>query len=462
MSIASEVSRLQGAKEALAGAIAAKGVAVPEGTALDGYAALVAQIPQGGGSGGPVAPKEVNFWDYDGTCVAAYTAEEAAALTALPDGPSHEGLVFDGWNWTLAQVQAASRAEVGAMYATGDGATRLVLRLTAARREVPLCIGQTVANGVSIDWGDGSPAETLPGAGSVNTTHTYAAAGDYTISLLPAEGCTLGLGSGDYAGNLFGLPIGAGGGAAAAPLKRVHIGRGVEAIGPIGFSEFPCLSSVSLPSGITQIDMNAFQSCNSLRYLTIPPAAGVLMNGLFSSDASLFCLSFPRDGIFFFNDLFNGCSALSRVLLPEDMYETGSVPGAMFNGCTALERMDIPPAAEISSAMFMGCTALSEIRLADGTPSIGEYAFSGCVSLSEVTVPTSVLFIGDQAFEGCTGILAYHFLSPSPPTLGGSGVFTSIPDDCVITVPAGSGQAYKTATNWTVVADHIQEEGVGS
>lgn len=49
MSIASEVSRLQGAKEALAGAIAAKGVAVPEGTALDGYAALVAQIPQGGG-----------------------------------------------------------------------------------------------------------------------------------------------------------------------------------------------------------------------------------------------------------------------------------------------------------------------------------------------------------------------------------------------------------------------------
>ena len=49
MSIQSEVSRIDGAKGALKTAIEGKGVAVPEDTRIDGYAALVAEIPQGMG-----------------------------------------------------------------------------------------------------------------------------------------------------------------------------------------------------------------------------------------------------------------------------------------------------------------------------------------------------------------------------------------------------------------------------
>ena len=47
MSIASEITRLQGAKSDIADAIEAKGVTVPSSTKIDGYAALVAAIPQG-------------------------------------------------------------------------------------------------------------------------------------------------------------------------------------------------------------------------------------------------------------------------------------------------------------------------------------------------------------------------------------------------------------------------------
>lgn len=50
MSIASEITRLQTAKANLKTAIEAKGVTIPSGTALDGYAGLVEQIPTGGGS----------------------------------------------------------------------------------------------------------------------------------------------------------------------------------------------------------------------------------------------------------------------------------------------------------------------------------------------------------------------------------------------------------------------------
>lgn len=48
MSIASEISRLQQAKSDLAASIENKGVTVPAATTIDGYAALVDQIQQGG------------------------------------------------------------------------------------------------------------------------------------------------------------------------------------------------------------------------------------------------------------------------------------------------------------------------------------------------------------------------------------------------------------------------------
>lgn len=50
MSISTEIARLQQAKSDLATSIANKGVTVPAATTLDGYAALVDQIQQGGGS----------------------------------------------------------------------------------------------------------------------------------------------------------------------------------------------------------------------------------------------------------------------------------------------------------------------------------------------------------------------------------------------------------------------------
>lgn len=49
MSIQSEITRLETAKSAIAAAIAGKGVTVPDGTLLDGMAALIEAIQAGGG-----------------------------------------------------------------------------------------------------------------------------------------------------------------------------------------------------------------------------------------------------------------------------------------------------------------------------------------------------------------------------------------------------------------------------
>ena len=104
----------------------------------------------------------------------------------------------DGYNPVIVNVSG------GEPDPPDDGKTRLYITVPAnsepelppPRNQVPLYIQQSVSNGVTIDWGDGSPTQTLDGTDAVNTTHTYESAGDYVISLDPVDACSLGLGNG--------------------------------------------------------------------------------------------------------------------------------------------------------------------------------------------------------------------------------------------------------------------------
>ena len=308
----------------------------------DGFKSAVEGIQTGGGGGSTsdVAMKDVNFYDYDGTLVASYTLAEAQALTTLPNGPTHDGLTFQGWNWSLENVKGLTRPmNVGAMYITDDGATRLHIRIaTIGRMTVPLYIGQTVANGVPIDWGDGSTAETLAGTGNVNTSHTYAEPGDYVISLMPEDGCKLSFGNGSSSYCVMGS-TGDNGKVYCNMLQEVYIGDGVTSIGTY-----------------------VFAYCYSLASITIP----------------------------------------------------------------------------------------------DGVASIGSYAFYNCKSIAKVTVPNGVTSIGSAAFYSCYGMRYYDFSScTSVPALSNINVFTNLPSDCQMLIPAALYDEWSTATNWSDYADHI-------
>lgn len=96
MSIQSEITRLANAKTALATAIEGKGVTVPEGTKLDGLAALVESIEAGGGgSVSNIAHGDfTNNLSYDMTAFAVMTQDEwEAAYGNFPD--SFFGAFFD-------------------------------------------------------------------------------------------------------------------------------------------------------------------------------------------------------------------------------------------------------------------------------------------------------------------------------------------------------------------------------
>lgn len=131
MSIATAITDLQGRIEDAYTALQAKGATIPATKNTYNLPTTIGTITSGGG----VESKDVNFIDYDGTILHSYTAQEALALTALPELPnrSSEGLTCQEWNYTLEQVKAnvnsCGKCTVGATYTTTDGKTHLFITI---------------------------------------------------------------------------------------------------------------------------------------------------------------------------------------------------------------------------------------------------------------------------------------------------------------------------------------------
>lgn len=387
----------------------------------------------GGGGAVDVPPSDINFFDYDGTIVAAWTLAELAAATELPENPTHSGLISQGWNWTLANLKANnSPMNVGQMYITDDGKTRLYIRIAAeGRMTVPLQFSQTVDNGVTIDWGDGSATETLSGTDNVSVTHTYADIGEYVITLLPSDGCSLGLG-GASAQGVFGgtdnyVKI------YKSCVYKVEIGEGVTSIGDYAFWSCFCLETITLPIDVATIGTCAFMLCQNLRSVTVPANVTTIHDNTFRN-TSIHCTIYPH-----------GLRSIGKTV---------------HMGITLMNSITIPPSVEsIGFQAFSNNAAVRRLTISDGVQSIGEQAFSSCgTSCSIITVPASVTSIAATAFGHAYGVKEFHFKRTTPPALANTNGFSGIPTDCIIYVPKGCLSAYQSATNWSTYASQMQEE----
>ena len=383
------------------------------------------------GSSNPVAAeKAVNFYDYDGTCRYSYTAAEFAELTTMPDNPTHDGLTSQGWNWSLSDakthVASYGKLNIGQMYVTSDGKTRLYIRLDEGRLKPYLGLtGNSSGTSVSIDWGDNSTAESVTlNTSTVYTPHEYASAGDYVILITVTTGSIKFNSTTNNGSNIFRT--------STTPnsnydrvyrtiLTKIEIGSSVTSIGGSALQNYQKLTSVTIPSSITSIDSYAFSSCFSLTSVIMP--SGITSISPYA---------------------FYNCSSLTSVIIPSSVT---SISNYAFNSCRSLTSVIIPSGVTyIGEYAFQECFSLISVIIPSGVTRINTYAFHNCSSLTSVIIPSGVTYIDSYAFYSCFGLGFIKFNSSTPATAS-SNAF-GIPTDCIIYVPTGSLSDYTSKSNY--------------
>lgn len=405
---AEKLAYLADTKTAIKDAIIAKGVEVPEVTTFREYADKISQIIDQSSKPDADISKPIKFYDYDGSLVESWDLEELASSESLPSPASHNGLTFQEWNYTLEQLKTVSKADVGALYMPSDEKTHIFIELLPSfnpinnlpRVKVRLNFTQSIAYGVTINWGDGGNDETAPDVGQVSLRHTYENAGNYTITLLPQDECEMTLGDSSSDSVMGGF----------APYdsmaKEIWVGKNVTTITNSSFRSLYHLKKISLHKDIVSMDDNCFRTTYSLSYVTIPPKITTIPNSFLQDNRNIQNVSIP----------------LSVVTIGKNAFEN--------NG------------------------SLKNIYLNPGITEIPTRAFDGCYSLFTLVIPSSVTSIGAYAFQNCISLRWFIFESETPPILENNTAFELITDGRIY-VPESAVNSYKAAPIWNEFADSI-------
>ena len=410
----------------------------------------IANIPSGGG--GEPEEKDVNFYDYDGTRLYSYTAQEFQALSAMPENPTHTGLTSQGWNWTLSDaktyVTSHGMLDIGQMYITDDNATRIYIKLYDGRLSPTL---KFALNGTTtIDWGDNTTS-SVTGSSSVtliSTQHTYTNAGDYVISIAG----TVSISFGGYSSSdaLIGSNS-----AYQNSVQKIELGN-VYTIYNYAFKGFYSMTSITIPStsnNIQSMPTEVFSDCRSLKNIVIQNGTQSIGDYAFSSCSSLKRVIMPKGINSIQMGAFNG-SSVSNIMIPNDNI---SMNNYMFNGCDLLKNVILPNSmTSIGSNLFSGNYSLSTVTIPNNVTSIESSAFSSCYSLVSLKIPSGVTSIGNYAFRYCYSLVYLDFSEHSSiPTLATSTVFNSASSDYKIIVPDNLYSTWVATNYWSNISSHI-------
>ena len=239
-------------------------------------------------------------------------------------------------------------------------------------------------------------------------------------------------------------------GSLTIPESVTYIGSGAFN-GCMGLS-----GELKIPSGLTKIEDNTFQDCKGLTGSLIIPE-GVSSIG---------------------QQAFSGCSGFTgSLIIPESV---NSIGPAAFIRCEELTgSLTIPTkVTSIEESTFFDCSNLNGILIIpEGVTSIGQYAFRGCSGFTgSLTIPDKVTSIGNDAFYRCNNLSGtltlgtgleklgttpfnrcnfdeINSLNPTPPTSIEEGkeadVFTDDNRAAILSVPAGSEEAYAASPVWS-------------
>ena len=117
-----------------------------------------------------------------------------------------------------------------------------------------------------------------------------------------------------------------------------------------------------------------------------------------------------------------------------------------FHQCYALTSIRNP----VGTGWFVysQCYGLKNVSISANQSSIGYGLLLSCYTLTNINIPKNITSISGNAFSDCFSLTKIRFERTTPPVVSSSDAFTGVPTDCIISVPIGCLDAYKSATNY--------------
>ena len=251
----------------------------------------------------------------------------------------------------------------------------------------------------------------------------------------------------------------------AANLKNITFangGKGIKKLDAYTFADCSSLESIDLSnSSITEIPMNAFSNCTSLKTVKLPPTVTKIADDAFADCKKLEEIQglsnckISEIG----KDAFAGCYnlktfdissatitslpdticsnmyALTSIHLPKTLTSIGT---SALEGCKKLEEITGISDCKLTSIganAFASCSALKEVDLSKSSfTALPTSAFAKDTALTSVKLPDSLTEIGEKAFVGC-GAMEKIDLSNTKLTTIGKNAMAEMNDLMYINLP---------------------------
>lgn len=169
------------------------------------------------------------------------------------------------------------------------------------------------------------------------------------------------------------------------------------------------LTSIEIPSTVTEIGNNAFGNCSKLYYIEIPNSVTTVGTSVFFG-AQLTGITIGSGLTEISQFMFYNCSRLRNIEIPSNVTVIGLYA---FDGCDFLTGATIH-SVYISGYSFYNCTRLSVLNLGNEVQEIGMNTFYHCTGLTEIyssatTEPQITTGSDRPTFNGISSTGTLHY-----------------------------------------------------
>lgn len=188
-------------------------------------------------------------------------------------------------------------------------------------------------------------------------------------------------------------------------VRKIVIEEGITSIGSYVFQGCHSVRSVSIPSTVTLIGMNAFDMCWELSSVKMGEGVTKINSNAFRCCNKLEEIELPQTLTSIGNNCFDRCIALTEINIPGNVISIGV---SAFSQCESLKKVTIGENVSIiGNEAFDGCKSLTGIILPESVKKVGEYSFRNCTKLEKMTVVSSTTEFERGAVLGCDKLTIY-------------------------------------------------------